>query len=151
MQSFDELFSSMYFVLVNNRSQSFTLSGNSALAVQAMVGSQGANSCPLDYIIIPCASNVGRAINAVPACQDRLCGGTFSAEVSLNPATVQSKYDIQAYFVTQLLFIISWHIYIPSCLSPLHKINMKHCLTAAILFINRPDCHSFEYMRSKIY
>ncbi|GLV46660.1 uncharacterized protein CBL_11497 [Carabus blaptoides fortunei] len=75
---------------VNNRSQSFTLSGNSALAVQAMVGSQGANSCPSDYIIIPCASNVGRAVNAVPACQDRLCGGTFGAEVSLNPATVQS-------------------------------------------------------------
>lgn len=79
-------------VAVNNRTQSFTLSGNTANAIQAMVGSVGtANNCPADYVIIPCASNVGRVSTVGPPCVDRLCGGTFGAEVSLIPATVMSK------------------------------------------------------------
>lgn len=58
-----------------------------------MVGSTGpTNYCPSDYIIIPCASNVGRQQAAgSPICVDRMCGGTLAADISLIPATIMSK------------------------------------------------------------
>lgn len=76
----------------NNRSRAFTLSGNSNTAVQAMVGSSPPpNGCNADWLGIPCATNVGRPPNANVGCVDRICGGTFSAEISLMPSTVMSK------------------------------------------------------------
>ncbi|KAF5273277.1 hypothetical protein FQR65_LT04699 [Abscondita terminalis] len=73
---------------VNNRTQSFTLSGNSNTAVVAMVGSTGTtNFCQADFLIIPMAMNVGRPPSAPMVTVDRICGGTFSAEVNIVPAT----------------------------------------------------------------
>ncbi|XP_063911375.1 uncharacterized protein LOC135128394 [Zophobas morio] len=75
----------------HNRSQSFTLSGNSNNAVQAMVGSTGSsNFCQADYLIIPMATNVGRSITGPSANVDRICGGVLSADVTLQPTTVRS-------------------------------------------------------------
>lgn len=77
---------------VNNRSQSFTLSGNSNNAVQSMVGSTGnANFCQGDYLIIPMATNVGRMITGPSLNVDRLCGGVLSADITLQSTTVRSK------------------------------------------------------------
>lgn len=75
----------------NNRSRSFTLSGNSNAAVPAMIGSSNTpNSCPSDWLAIPCASNIGRPPTAAPSCTDRICGGTLAAEVSLQQSTIYS-------------------------------------------------------------
>ncbi|KAK4877277.1 hypothetical protein RN001_009783 [Aquatica leii] len=77
---------------VNNRTQSFTLSGNSNNAVVAMVGSTGsANFCQADFLVIPMAMNIGRPPAAPMTTVDRICGGTFSAEVNIMPATVRSN------------------------------------------------------------
>lgn len=76
---------------VHNRSQSFTLTGNSNNAVQAMVGSTGSsNFCQADYIIIPMATNVGRPATGPSANVDRICGGVLSADVTLQPTSVRS-------------------------------------------------------------
>ncbi|XP_077301690.1 uncharacterized protein LOC143922340 [Arctopsyche grandis] len=75
----------------NNRTRSFSLSGNSNLAVPAMIGSSNTpNSCPADWLAIPCVSNIGRPPTAAPSCTDRICGGTLAAEVSLQQATIFS-------------------------------------------------------------
>ncbi|XP_017786149.1 PREDICTED: uncharacterized protein LOC108569195 [Nicrophorus vespilloides] len=79
---------------VNNRSQSFTLSGNTGNnnQVPAMVGSTGTgNFCQNDYLIIPMASNVGRPVLGQITSVDRICGGTLSADVTLNETPVRSK------------------------------------------------------------
>ncbi|XP_019868812.2 uncharacterized protein LOC109597535 [Aethina tumida] len=77
---------------VHNRTQSFTLSGNTNNPIQAMVGSTGsANFCQADYLIIPMAMNVGRPVTGVSANVDRICGGTLSADVSLNPTPIRSN------------------------------------------------------------
>ncbi|XP_026461329.1 uncharacterized protein LOC113363056 [Ctenocephalides felis] len=76
---------------VNNRSRAFTLSGNSNQAVQAMVGAAGSpNTCSSDWLSINCAANADRTPPAT-TCEDRICGGTFSAEISMTPATVFSN------------------------------------------------------------
>ncbi|XP_054289374.1 uncharacterized protein LOC129004772 [Macrosteles quadrilineatus] len=78
---------------VNNRTHSFTLTGNTLgqNSVTSMIGGVGPNSCNTDWLIIPCTSNVGRMITpATPGCVDRLCGGTLNSEVSIMPATVYS-------------------------------------------------------------
>ena len=76
---------------VNNRTHAFTLSGNTQgqNAVSSGVGTVGPNACNDDWLIIPCATNVGRTEN--PMCADRICGGTLNTEVSITPATVISK------------------------------------------------------------
>lgn len=80
---------------VNERSQSFTLSGNSDMPVQAMVGSTGTgNFCQADYLIVPMASNVGRPVTGPSPNVDRICGGTLSADVSMMSTTIRSKYLI---------------------------------------------------------
>ncbi|XP_021929766.1 uncharacterized protein LOC110834666 [Zootermopsis nevadensis] len=75
---------------VNNRTHAFTLSGNTQgqTAVSSSTGTIGPNSCNTDWLIIPCATNVGRT--GLPACIDRICGGTFNTEISTTPATVIS-------------------------------------------------------------
>ncbi|KAL3284441.1 hypothetical protein HHI36_018600, partial [Cryptolaemus montrouzieri] len=79
----------------NDRPQSFTLSGNSNTNVPAMVGSTGSsNYCQSDYLIIPMVSNVGRPITGLSVSVDRICGGIFSADVTLTPNTVRSEYII---------------------------------------------------------
>ncbi|CAH1113111.1 unnamed protein product [Psylliodes chrysocephalus] len=76
----------------SNRNQSFTLSGNSNNRVPAMVGSTGnSNFCQSDYLIIPMASNVGRAATGPSATVDRICGGILAADVSFMPTTVRSN------------------------------------------------------------
>lgn len=80
------------FLLVNSRSQSFTLSGNSNNVVQAMVGSTGtANFCQADYLIIPMASNVGRPATGPSANVDRICGGVLSADVTATSTPIRSE------------------------------------------------------------
>ncbi|KAL1117066.1 hypothetical protein AAG570_004394 [Ranatra chinensis] len=74
----------------NNRSHAFSLSGNTASQneVTSMVGP---NACTGDWVIIPCASNVGRVLGpGAPPCVDRICGGTFNSEVSTSETTVYS-------------------------------------------------------------
>jgi len=47
-----------------NRSRSFTLSGNSNAAVMAMIGgglSTTPNSCPNDWLMVPCAKVAGKS------------------------------------------------------------------------------------------
>ncbi|KAJ8935636.1 hypothetical protein NQ318_015613, partial [Aromia moschata] len=78
-------------IQANNRSQSFTLSGNSNNRVQAMVGSTGgSNFCQADYLIIPMATNVGRPSTGPSISVDRICGGVLSADVTFTPTTVRS-------------------------------------------------------------
>ncbi|KAG8278905.1 hypothetical protein J6590_011305 [Homalodisca vitripennis] len=80
-------------VSVNNRTHSFTLTGNTLgqNAVTSMIGGVGPNSCNTDWLIIPCTSNVGRVPSSTSTgCVDRLCGGTLNSEVSTFPATVYS-------------------------------------------------------------
>ncbi|GJQ70913.1 hypothetical protein Trydic_g830 [Trypoxylus dichotomus] len=77
---------------VNERLQSFTLSGDTSNAVQAMVGSTGTgNFCQADYLIVPMASNVGRPATGPTLSVDRICGGTLSADVSMMPTTIRSS------------------------------------------------------------
>lgn len=78
---------------VDGRNQSFTLSGNSNNAVQAMVGSTGtANFCQADYLIIPMAMNIGRTTTGIPSSVDRICGGVLSADITLQPTSIRSKW-----------------------------------------------------------
>lgn len=77
----------------HNRSQAFSLSGNTNLVVPAMVsgGTQGQpNSCPADWLMIPCAKVADRQPIAT-VCEDKLCGGTFNAEISSIERTVMSN------------------------------------------------------------
>ncbi|KAJ4449819.1 hypothetical protein ANN_01225 [Periplaneta americana] len=77
-------------IAVNNRTHAFTMSGNTQgqSAVSSSTGTLGPNSCNADWIIIPCATNVGRT--GLPACIDRICGGTFNTEISTTPSTIIS-------------------------------------------------------------
>lgn len=77
----------------SNRSRSFTLSGNSNMAVSSMVGggSQGTpNSCVNDWLLIGCA-RVADRLPPSNTCEDRICGGVFNAEVSSVEKTVISE------------------------------------------------------------
>lgn len=59
----------------------------------AMVGSgtQGqTNTCPSDWLLIGCI-RVADRVPPANACEDRVCGGTFNAEVSTLQKTVQSN------------------------------------------------------------
>ncbi|CAG9840204.1 unnamed protein product [Diabrotica balteata] len=82
------------------RNLSFTLSGNSNNRVPSMVGSTGtSNFCQSDYLIIPVASNVGRATANPTATVDRICGGVLAADISSTPTTVRSTVKpFQLYF-----------------------------------------------------
>lgn len=73
-----------------NRSRSFTISGNSNTAVTSMVGATGSpNGCINDWLLIGCA-RVADRLPQSNICEDRLCGGTFNAEVSMMEKTVTS-------------------------------------------------------------
>lgn len=77
---------------VNNRSRAFTLSGNSNSAVNSMIGSGASpNNCANDWLLVPCAANVGRIQPNQALCTDRICGGTFSADLSMQSSPVLSK------------------------------------------------------------
>ncbi|XP_068082170.1 uncharacterized protein [Anabrus simplex] len=87
---------------VNNRSHAFTLTGNTLsrdAIVSSSVSSMGSFPCVTDWLGIPCASNVGRR-NA-SGCVDRICGGTFNAEISTTPSAVYSTVKpFRLYFHT---------------------------------------------------
>lgn len=90
----------------SNRSRSFTLSGNSNVAVNAMVGggTQGTpNSCINDWLLIGCA-RVADRLPQSNTCEDRICGGTFNAEVSSMSKTVTSK-SLYKYFQKKIQII----------------------------------------------
>ncbi|XP_034232015.1 uncharacterized protein LOC117639989 [Thrips palmi] len=76
---------------INNRTHSFTLSGNTQgqTPLSSMTGSA---QCNADWLVIPCVNNVGRVSMgpATSTCVDRLCGGTLSAEIGTTPSTVFS-------------------------------------------------------------
>jgi hypothetical protein len=75
-----------------NRSQSFTLSGNTNTFVTSMVGSgtQGQpNACPNDWLMVPCAKIADRLPQS-STCTDKICGGLFNAEVNSIERTVAS-------------------------------------------------------------
>ncbi|XP_065218295.1 uncharacterized protein LOC135844112 [Planococcus citri] len=78
---------------VNNRTHSFSLTGNTVgqNSVASSVGSVGGNACNMDWLIIPCVSNVGKLNNGQSTCVDRLCGGTMNADISTIPATIYSS------------------------------------------------------------
>lgn len=103
-----------------NRSQSFTLSGNSNLIVPAMIsgGTQGQpNSCQADWLMIPCAKVADRM--PVPtACEDKICGGTFNAEISSIERTISSNIRP---------FRLAFHT--DSVEAPLDTDNKGFCLT----------------------
>jgi hypothetical protein len=75
----------------NNRTHAFTLSGNTQgqNAVSSATGTLGGNPCNADWLIIPCAANIGRTGQST--CVDRICGGTLNAEISITPTSVISK------------------------------------------------------------
>lgn len=85
-------YTSIYY-LENNRSRSFTISGNSNNPTGSMVGGGTQvtqNTCINDWLLIGCMRSVDR-IPPLAACEDRVCGGTFSAEVGTIQRTVQCK------------------------------------------------------------
>lgn len=93
-EDFPILMEYIFNPIVNNRSHSFTLSGNTLgqNSVASSVGSVGGNACNMDWLIIPCVTNVGKLNNGQSTCVDRLCGGTLNADISTIPATIYSTY-----------------------------------------------------------
>lgn len=77
--------------VANNRSHSFTLTGNT-LGQNAVQSYLGSNNCNADWLTIPCASNVGTLMPGSITCVDRLCGGTLNAEPSVIPTTIYSMF-----------------------------------------------------------
>ncbi|KAK5642457.1 hypothetical protein RI129_008624 [Pyrocoelia pectoralis] len=72
---------------VNNRSQSFTLVGNSNNVVQAMT-----STCQADFIVIPMTMNVGRPPGTTAVTADRFCGGTLNTEANaMVSSTIRSN------------------------------------------------------------
>lgn len=91
----------------NNRSRSFTLSGNSHMQVNSMVGSgsQGTpNSCTSDWLLIGCA-RVADKFPQSNICEDRICGGTFNAEIGAEDKTIISN------ILNLFNFLIEWKMY----------------------------------------
>lgn len=79
-------------IAVNNRTQSFTISGNAATATGAVVGGAtqgGANTCSTDWLLIGCAK-VADKVPVSMTCEDRICGTYFSAEAGTTQKTVTS-------------------------------------------------------------
>ncbi|CRL03175.1 CLUMA_CG016282, isoform A [Clunio marinus] len=77
----------------SDRKRSFTLSGNSNSVVPAMLGGgiqSQSNSCPNDWLMVPCAKVADRVPPAIQ-CEDKICGGTFNAEPSTTERTVSSN------------------------------------------------------------
>lgn len=73
------------------RSNSFTLTGNTQMTqIASMTGA----ACVTDWLMIPCASNLGKVVPAGGLmCIDRLCGGTFNADTqSLNRSSIVSEF-----------------------------------------------------------
>lgn len=84
----------------NNRSHSFTLTGNTLgqNAVQSMADS---SNCNTDWLIIPCSENLNTLLPRSSNCVDRLCGGTLSAEPSTTSSTIISNIrPFRMYFHT---------------------------------------------------
>lgn len=117
----------MFFV-VDGRNQSFTLSGNSNNAVQSMVGSTGqANYCQADYLIVPMATNIGRpTTTGVSTSVDRICGGVLSADITLQPTSIRSKFQCNAPWRLYVCFgqTLKW----PTC----HKVHNKQMMIVSI-------------------
>lgn len=124
--------------LENNRSRAFTISGNSNNVVGTMVGvggqgSSSTNACGNDWLLFGCVKVASRPQSSSVACEDRICGGTFNAEVGLNPMPVSSKsfnifflHSIDANYPSnqQRIFDLSGYIFM--------QIVQKHQLMSII-------------------
>lgn len=80
--------------VVNNRTRSFTISGNPGVATASVVGSAGQggpNTCSADWLLIGC-SRIADKVPASMTCEDRICGTYFSAESGTTQRTVTSKW-----------------------------------------------------------
>lgn len=84
----------LIYSTANNRSRSFALTGNT-LGQNVVPSSTDSTACNADWLLIPCAENVGpyelRTLGE--NCVDRLCGGTFSAQETIFPSVISSKYN----------------------------------------------------------
>lgn len=97
--------------LENNRSRAFTISGNSNNPVPTMVGGGGGSGaavptgsgCISDWLLIGCIRSADR-IPPLPNCEDRVCGGTFSAEAGMLAKTVQCKWRGESLYNPSLIF-----------------------------------------------
>ncbi|KAF7395941.1 hypothetical protein HZH68_009991 [Vespula germanica] len=71
-----------------SRNNAFTLTGNTqGTQIASMTGAM----CQTDWLMIPCAINVGKSPSMSTTCVDRLCGGTFNADnQNLNSSSVIS-------------------------------------------------------------
>uniref|UniRef100_A0A1B0ANQ9 CUB domain-containing protein n=1 Tax=Glossina palpalis gambiensis TaxID=67801 RepID=A0A1B0ANQ9_9MUSC len=82
--------------LENNPPRSFTISGNSNEEVGTMVGGGTQmieDACIQDWLLVGCMRSADR-IPPISACEDRVCGGIFSAEVGMVQKTVQTPTDV---------------------------------------------------------
>lgn len=81
--------------LMNNENNSMRIISfniKTALIEQVGGGTQGTpNSCTNDWLLIGCA-RVADRLPQSNACEDRICGGTFNAEVSSMEKTISSKH-----------------------------------------------------------
>jgi len=77
----------------------FLLLGQTVFQRATMVGGGGSmppnpNGCVSDWLLIGCIRSADR-IPPLPGCEDRVCGGTFSAEAGMLAKTVQCKYKVK--------------------------------------------------------
>lgn len=64
------------------------------MPVNSMVGAGSTpNTCNNDWLLIGCARVADRLPQAT-SCEDRLCGGTFNAEIDSVDKTVTSKSQL---------------------------------------------------------
>ncbi|XP_011501685.1 PREDICTED: uncharacterized protein LOC105365268 [Ceratosolen solmsi marchali] len=69
------------------RSSSFTLSGNT---INGQYTAMTDRSCQNDWLMMPCAGNSGRLPSSQISCVDRICGGAFNTETSVNSTSIIS-------------------------------------------------------------
>ncbi|XP_075230314.1 uncharacterized protein LOC142329526 [Lycorma delicatula] len=83
----------------NNRSQSFTLTGNTS--GQNEVAGSVSMGCMADWLAIPCLTNNDRTAAANGMCFDRICGGTLTTDSSTTQSPVLSAVrPFRLYFHT---------------------------------------------------
>ena len=76
------------------RSNSFTISGNT---LNGQFTAMSDRNCQNDWLMIPCAMNPSRQQNSQITCADRLCGGAFNTDNSVNSTSIISKFFFVLY------------------------------------------------------
>lgn len=130
----------IWFLLANNRSRSFTLTGNSNAAVMSMVGAGAAgtpNICAADWILIPCAKVADRLPTPM-TCEDRLCGGALSAELGTTARTITSK-QVCAYLI-HIIYRLNMGLIMPGNVRPFRVTFHADSIEAPTDVDNRGFC-----------